>query len=78
VLLFGLDTFGEDLHPEVVGEGDDAGDELQVGDTITGGGVGGETADEGSVDLDLSDRKCAEISEAGVTGAEIVQGDFSA
>ncbi len=65
-LAFGLDTFRERIEIERPGERDDRPNQFHVGI------VGLDTGDEGAVDLDAIDRKMAEIGEAGITGAEIV------
>ena len=66
---FGLDAFRRDGDAEALAEADDrTHDRLRVG-------VGGEVAHEGLVDLDLVERKAAQVAQAGIAGAEIVHRD---
>jgi len=67
-LLVGFHAFGDDLHADRAGELDDAGDD---------GGVFGFAAqpvDEGPVDLQFVDGEPFEVDQAGVAGAEVVDG----
>jgi len=69
-LFFVLHSFGYDAQFEVLAEAGDASDE---GAAV--GGIGGvEAADEGPVDLDLGDGQLLQVRQAGVAGAEVVQG----
>src|SRR5206468_8229864 len=66
---FGLDAFRRDGDAEALAEADDrTHDRLRVG-------IGGEVAHKGLVDLDLVERKAAQIAQAGIAGAEIVHRD---
>ena len=65
-LLLGLDTFGERLEAERMGELDDRSDKF------AGVLVVGETLDEGAVDLQHAHPGLVEPSERGVAGSEVV------
>ena len=67
-----FDTFGDDLGLEVVGEGDDHADDIEL---IV---AAGEAGDEGAVDLEVVNLELAQVLEAGVAGTEVVQGDADA
>ena len=66
-LLRGLDTLGDDLEPESLAEMDDAADERLALRALA------QPGDEAAVDLQLMDRQRAQIREARVAGAEVVE-----
>src|SRR5690554_6199110 len=72
VLIEGLHTFRQDLDVEPPAQGEQAtANRLAVATLI-------HPAHEGPVDLDLVERQVAQRAQAGVAGAEIVDGDLHA
>ncbi|EKD39902.1 MAG: hypothetical protein ACD_75C00256G0002 [uncultured bacterium] len=67
-LPFGLDALGDNLEVEVMAEGDDG-----LGDRRTAWVVG-HLADKGDVHFQFVEGKPLEVAEAGIAGAEIVDG----
>src|ERR1700761_5348444 len=68
-LHLGLDAFRDGFNLECLGEGEDRGDDgigsLRFGDLL----------EEEAVDLDDVDGQTMEVTERGVTGAEVINGD---
>ena len=65
---FIFDALGDGKEAEAVAEADDGGGDLSA---LAGEGHG---TDEGGVDLELVEREGLEVAEAGVAGAEVVEG----
>ena len=68
-LCCGFYAFRDDGDIQAVSHRDDRGDQRRIS------GITGQVADEGLVDLERADRVAFQIAQAGVTGAEIVDGD---
>ena len=71
-LLAGFDAFGDAGEAEVAAEADDGADQG------FGGGLGGDVAEEGLVDLDAVELEAAEVGERGPASAEVVEGEADA
>src|SRR5581483_11274328 len=71
-LCCGFDALGEHRHAELVPERDD-----RAADAC-GTRVGADVLDEAAVDLELVERKLAQIAQARIAGAEIVERELDA
>ena len=67
-----LDAFGDGSESEALAEADDSGDDFPA---LTHAGHG---ADETSVDLEAVEGEGLEVAQAGVAGAEVVEGEAAA
>ena len=73
VCLFeGFNAFGDDVEAQAVAEVDDGGDDLVAVGPVGHGG------DEAAIDLEQVEGEGLEVAEAGVSGAEVVEGEAAA
>lgn len=68
-LAFGFHPFGDAVHPEGIGDADDGGHNGRIV------GFAVDMVDEGLIDFDRMNGEPLQIAEAGVTGAEIIDGN---